>query len=102
MCLFVPGAGERRVNAGDRPGKGPRYNAKGVFITQNIIELHLCNKTTSKETALTKKTKLLNGRSDIPNQHDILTDSMGDGTAYFPDKDDHTFYNWTSSDTGSA
>ena len=27
---------------------------------------------------------------------------MNDGTAYFPDKTDHTCNNWTSSNTGSA
>ncbi|MDH3420967.1 MAG: lectin, partial [Gammaproteobacteria bacterium] len=36
------------------------------------------------------------------NQHDALTGSMVDGTAFFPDDADHTCNNWTSSGEGSA
>ena len=38
---------------------------------------------------------------DKPNQHDILTGSQLDGTA-FPAGEDRTCANWTSSATGSA
>lgn len=100
--LSTEEAGKRGGSARDRIGKGPWYNAKGVLIAENLRELHLYNKTIHKETALNEKGELVNGRGDKPNQHDLLTGSMDDGTAYFPDDADHTCNNWTSSDAGSA
>ena len=94
--------GKRGVSARDRIGNGPWHNANGDLIAQNITELHLYNKTIRKETALDENGKPVNGRGDKPNMHDILTGSMDDGTAYFPDDTDHTCNNWTSSDKGSA
>ncbi|NND73054.1 MAG: DUF1554 domain-containing protein [Rhodothermales bacterium] len=94
--------GKRGISARDRIGNGPWYNAKGVLIAENITELHLYNKTITKETALDENGNLVNGRGDSPNRHDILTGSQDDGTAYFPDDADHTCSNWTSSDEGSA
>lgn len=94
--------GKRGQSARDRIGAGPWYNAKGVLIAADISELHLYNRTLVKETALNEKGEVVNGRGDKPNQHDILTGSMDDGTAYFPDDADHTCNNWTSSDVGSA
>ncbi|MEZ5588331.1 MAG: hypothetical protein R3E46_14765 [Sedimenticolaceae bacterium] len=41
-------------------------------------------------------------RGEKPNEHDILTGTQDDGTACFPDEQDHTCNNWTSSDKGSA
>lgn len=94
--------GKRGISARERIGKGPWYNAKGVLIAENLTELHLYNKTITKETALDEKGGLVNGRGDKPLLHDILTGTMDDGTAYFPDDKDHTCNNWTSSDAGSA
>ena len=88
------------VNAKDRIGSGPWANAKGVVIAANVAELHGENKLT-KETQLTEKGAVVNGRGDKPNQHDILTGSQLDGTA-FTDGQDHTCNNWTSNSTGSA
>jgi hypothetical protein len=88
------------VNARDRIGAGPWSNAKGVAIAQNVAELHGENKLT-KETQLTEKGAVVNGRGDTPNTHDMLTGSQLDGTA-FTDGADHTCANWTSNGTGSA
>jgi hypothetical protein len=88
------------VNAKDRIGAGPWANAKGVIVAQNVAELHGENKLT-KETQLTEKGAVVNGRGDTPNMHDILTGSQLDGTA-FTDGTDHTCNNWMSNDTGSA
>ena len=93
-------AGQPAVNARDRIGPGPWYNAKGVLIAQNVAELHGENKLT-KETQLNEKGEVVNGRGDTPNRHDILTGSQLDGTA-FTDGADHTCNNWTSNATGSA
>ena len=100
--LSTEADGKRGISARDRIGTGPWHNAKGVLIAENISELHLYNKTINKSTAINEKSELVNGRGDKPNEHDILTGSMNDGTAYFPDDKDHTCNNWTSSDKGSA
>ncbi len=95
--------GKRGISARDRIGKGPWYNARGVLIANDLTELHLYNKTITKETALDENGNLVNGRGDNPNIHDILTGSMDDGTAYFPsEKEDRTCSNWTSNNEGSA
>jgi hypothetical protein len=93
-------AGQPAVNAKDRIGPGPWYNAKGVLIAQNVAELHGENKLT-KETQLNEKGEVVNGRGDTPNRHDILTGSQLDGTA-FSDGADHSCNNWMSNSTGSA
>lgn len=89
------------VNARDRIGSGPWYNAKGVLIASDVKELHSEAAKTGKENSLTEKGEMVNGRGDKPNQHDILTGSQLDGTA-FTDGEDHTCNNWMSSDAGSA
>ena len=55
----------------------------------------------SKASVLDEKGNTLKGFGDNPNQHDILTGSKPDGTAY-NDAADHTCNNWTSSTTGTA
>jgi hypothetical protein len=96
--LSTQGAGA--VNARDRIGKGPWMNAKGVVVAKDVAELHGTNNLT-KQTALTEKGEVNNGRGDTPNRHDILTGTQPDGTAYTGDED-RTCRNWTSSTQGSA
>lgn len=96
--LSTQGAGS--VNARDRIGKGPWVNAKGVTIAKDVAELHGTNNLT-KQTALSEKGEVTNGRGDTPNRHDILTGSQADGTA-FPDGQDRTCRNWTSGTQGAA
>ena len=92
--------GQPAVNARDRIGKGPWQNVKGVVVAKSIDELHGDNNI-SKQTALTEKGDVVNGRGDTPNRHDALTGSQSDGTA-FPAGDDKTCHNWTSSTQGAA
>lgn len=92
--------GKPAVNARDRIGTGPWRNAKGVVIAKDVAELHGTNNLT-KQTALSEKGEVINGRGDKPNRHDILTGSQPDGTA-FAGADDRTCKNWTSSMQGSA
>jgi hypothetical protein len=93
--------GRAAINARDRIGKGPWYNAKGVMVAKDIDDLHGPDNKLGKENSLTEKGEVVNGRGDTPNQHDILTGSQLDGTA-FTDGADHTCANWTSSGEGSA
>jgi len=88
------------TNARDRIGKGPWQNAKGVVVAKDDAELHGTNNLT-KQTALTEKGDVVNGRGDTPNKHDILTGSQPDGTA-FTAGEDKTCGNWTKSGEGSA
>ena len=92
--------GQPAVNARERIGRGPWQNSKGVVIANGIDELHGDNNLT-KQTALTEKGDVVNGRGDTPNKHDALTGSQPDGTA-FPPGDDRTCHNWTSSTQGTA
>jgi hypothetical protein len=90
--------GKPAVNAKDRIGKGPWYNAKGVLVANDVADLHSDNNKLGKENSLTEKGEVVNGRGDKPNQHDILTGSNLDGTAAA-----NTCDNWTStSSDGSA
>jgi hypothetical protein len=93
--------GQIAVNARDRIGQGPWQNAEGVIIAKNVDELHSDNNNLTKQTALTEKGDVVNGRGDTPNRHDGLTGSQPDGRA-FPPGDDHTCHNWTSSTQGAA
>ncbi len=94
-------AGQPAVNARDRIGKGPWYNAKAERIAENLDELHSDTNNLTKQTQLTEKGEVVNGRGDTPNRHDILTGSQLDGTA-FPAGADKTCGNWTSQGEGSA
>ena len=90
------------INARDRIGAGPWYNAKGVLIARNVAELHSDANGINKDNGLDEKGNAsVNDRSKPPNQHDILTGSRPDGTAFvggsgggvpFPDM---TCGNWT-------
>jgi hypothetical protein len=92
--------GQPAVNARDRIGTGPWYNAKSVLIARNLDDLHGANGLT-KQTALTEKGDVVNGRGDTPNMHDILTGTAADGRLATGDKD-MTCGNWTSSGDGAA
>jgi hypothetical protein len=89
------------INARDRIGTGPWHNAKGVVIARTVADLHGDAANLTKETILTERGMMVNGRGDTPNQHDILTGSLMDGTVS-PDTTDTTCSNWTSNGTGAA
>lgn len=96
------------MNARDRIGNGPWYNARGQMVAKNVADLHgdtidaaRVGNNISKATAFTEKNETIKGFGDQPNQHDILTGSQPDGRAY-TDAADHTCKNWTSSGDGTA
>jgi hypothetical protein len=102
---YLSTQGPNAVNARDRIGKGPWYNARGRMVARDLAHLHgdtldlaRVGNSISLATVLTE-----NGEPvpTTPNQHDILTGSQPDGRAY-SDAADHTCQNWTSSATGSA
>lgn len=71
--------GQPAVNARDRIGKGPWFNAKGVQVASSVDDLHSAANKLSKENSLTEAGKPVNGRGDTPNTHDIMTGSTADG-----------------------
>jgi hypothetical protein len=91
----------RGISARDRIGIGPWYNALGELIASDLDELHL-NPNIVKRTALDEHGHPVPGRGDSPNEHDMLTGTQEDGTAYAPDAVDHTCNNWTSNNEGNA
>lgn len=100
--LSTSAAGEQAaVIAKDRIGTGPWHNVKGALIAENVADLHGDNAKWTKQTVLNEKGEVVNGRSDTPNRHDILTGSRLDGTA-FSGTDDTTCGNWTRNGEGSA
>jgi hypothetical protein len=93
--------GQPAVNAKDRIGTGPWYNAKGIMVAQSVADLHSDNNKLGKENSLTEKGMAVNGRGDTPNQHDILTGSLMTGMMA-SDTTDTTCNNWSSNGTGAA
>jgi hypothetical protein len=88
------------INARDRIGSGPWYNAKGDLIARDLNHLHNGNNIT-KATALDERGNPVKGRGETPNEHDILTGSRADGTAFAP-QTDTSCGAWTKSGDGSA
>jgi hypothetical protein len=97
-------ADPKAIHARDRIGAGPWYNAKGVMIARNVEALHSTGNNVTKETALDERGRMVNGRSEKPNKHDILTGSRADGTAFPPSPPfgDMTCGNWTKSGADGA
>lgn len=97
---YLSTTGPGGVNARDRIGRGPWYNARGELIASSVEELHGANHLT-KQTALTEKGTGVSGRGDPVNLHDMLTGSTPDGRAA-TGSEDTTCGNWTKSGEGSA
>jgi hypothetical protein len=105
---YLSTQGPGAVNARDRIGTGPWYNARGQRIAMNVGELHgdtieqaRVGNILGKQFSLTEKNTIVNGVGDTPNTHDILTGSQPDGRA-FTDGNDHTCGNYTSNSDGSG
>lgn len=72
---------DQPVDARDRIGKGPWYNAKGVVLAKDIEALHALP-SGNAELFLTETGDKINGQwegSPTPVQHDILTGSDAEG-----------------------
>ena len=97
----APGTSGAAVHARDRIGKGPWQNAKGLTVATSVDDLHSANNQLSKQNSLSEKGEVINGRTDTPNLHDILTGSTMDGRLD-TSAPDTTCGNWTKSGEGSA
>ena len=79
---YLSTTGQAGVNARDRVGQGPWYNAKGIEIATSVEDLHSDDNNLTKETVLNERGEVVKGRGDEPNRHDVLTGSQLDGTAF--------------------
>jgi hypothetical protein len=93
--LSTSGAGG--VDARDRIGSGPWYNTNGVQVASSVADLHSDDNNMTRETELNEMGDLVNGREQMPNQHDVLTGSNLDGTA-----SDNTCNNWGTESADSS
>ena len=109
--------GQPAIDARDRIGSGPWYNARGVLIAADVEALHGENNNIRKESALNEKGETVGGQGDPVHEddktwaymqahprsirHEILTGSTPEGRA-FSDGRDHTCNNWTSEEDGNS
>lgn len=111
---YLSTQGDGAENARDRIGSGPWHNVAGALIAEDVEGLHaedvaLDVETTLDETGAPVPSVALDDAGNPippdenpnPVEHDILTGSQADGTA-FPAGDDMTCGNWTSDGEGSA
>jgi hypothetical protein len=103
---YLSTQGPTAINARDRIGPGPWFNARGQQIGASVAELHgdtleqaRMGNRINKQAAINEKGGPVNGVGDMPNQHDILTGSTPDGRA-FTDGMDHTCNNYSSNADG--
>ncbi len=98
---YLSTQGADAVNARDRIGAGPWFNARGAQVAANVEALHSIDNRLGFVNSLDERGRFIPGSGYFPNRHDILTGSQLDGTAY-PAGDDMTCNNWTSNaETGA-
>ncbi len=111
---YLSTQGPNAVDARSRIGTGPWYNARGELVAGDLDSLHRDEVNINHLTALDERgnpvpyARLDADGNVIPGpqqpvavEHDILTGSRPDGTA-FPPGEDMTCQNWTSSSGGAA
>lgn len=101
---YLSTQGEGAVNARDRIGSGPWANANGLVMATGVDNLHYDNSNFNWQYTLDENGNQFASRIDGDpdfTEHDVLTGSQLDGTA-FPPGEDQTCSNWTSNGEGSA
>ena len=101
---YLSTQGPGAVNARDRIGSGPWANANGLVMATSVESLHYDNSNFNWEFTLDENGNQFASRIDGDpdfTEHDVLTGTQIDGTA-FPAGQDQTCNNWTSNSDGSA
>jgi hypothetical protein len=109
-------SGQPAINARDRIGAGPWYNAAGVMIAKDVDDLHSDHNNVTPATVLNELGQQGTGTNwpgDPRDQswafmqshpestrHEIITGSQPDGRAFPPGRD-HTCNNYTSEEEGN-
>ena len=109
---YLSTQGPNAVNARDRIGKGPWYNAEGQAVARDVAQLHGDTLEEARVGNNFHVGTVLNEKGAPPDgpQHDILTGSTPEGKAvtegWYSDVRplplDRTCNNWTSSGAGFA
>lgn len=86
------------VNARDRIGAGPWFNANKVKVASNVAELH---DTANVTTVTSAKGLTHRGATVASNRHDVMTGSRFNGMAPATGADS-TCSNWTSGAAGTG
>ncbi len=89
-------AGKPSVDARNRIGTGPWFNARGALIARNLTELHSDLHHIDQSTALDER-----GERTV-RAHDILTGSTSEGRLAMINDQPATCANWTSASEGAA
>ncbi len=101
---YLSTQGSGAMNARDRIGDGPWANANGLVMATSVDNLHYDNSNFgwihTRDENGNQFPSRIDGNPDF-SEHDVLTGSQMDGTA-FPAGEDRTCGNWTSSGEGSA
>lgn len=104
---YLSTQGPNAVNARDRIGNGPWYNARGQVIARSVADLH---GDTIEQARIGNFIGVANSLDEkgqpVPNtfpgsEHDILTGSTLEGRAFTDTTRDYTCNNWTSSAEGT-
>jgi hypothetical protein len=90
------------INAKDRIGNGPWQNSKGVVVATSVADLHSANNKLGRENSLNEKGQMISSFGFVPNQHDALTGSTPEGTAFAGSNINMTCNNWTVNGFGKA
>jgi hypothetical protein len=93
-------SGATPVNARDRIGTGPWYNAKGVKIADNLAQLHDEGGMNALSALTAVDENGLQVPTANPNEHDVFTGTAANGMA-LPATPDLTCAGWTAA-TGGA
>ena len=93
--------GKPAITRATASARGRGRIPRGTVVAKDVAELHGANGLT-KQTALSEKGEIINGRGDTPNRHGCA-DGLASLTApRLPAGEDRTCKNWTSSTQGAA
>jgi hypothetical protein len=90
------------INAKDRVGNGPWQNSKGVVVATSVADLHSANNKLGRDNSLNERGQMISSFGYTPNQHDALTGSTPEGTAFAGSNINMTCNNWTVNGNGKA
>jgi hypothetical protein len=93
LSVSAEGTGQAAVNARDRIGSGPWFNAQGIQMAASVDDLHGPGNKLGGRTSLDELGNFIGA-----GVHDILTGSNPDGTLA---EGDTTCHNWTSTSGGA-
>jgi hypothetical protein len=90
--------GGTAINARDRIGDGPWYNADGALIAQNLTALHAPTLVGNADLFITEKAEKVNGQWNAAavNEHDVITGSDSNGMLLMVTDMTTTCADWTS------